>query len=92
PFGGTNIITPGDFFQYAPVGGSALYMPMSSSKTMSNKEITKRLGHLAWKSFNSAIMFDEQEQMREDEEYTDAVKHLRTCSCTLEDLELFNSR
>ena len=77
PFGGIHCIISGDFYQYPPVGGTALYIPISSSKTVSNKEIMKRLGRLAWKSLNAVMIFSEQEHMKDDFQYAEAVRRLQ---------------
>jgi hypothetical protein len=91
-FGGVNIIFSGDFYQYPPVGGSALYIPISSYAGQNDAEIQKRLGRLAWKSLNAVINLNEQQRMKTDPEYGDAVNRLRERRCTPADLDLFNSR
>jgi hypothetical protein len=91
-FGGITVIFAGDFYQYPPVGGTALYTPIPAYSSQSNEEISKRLGQMAWKAINSVVTLTEQERMKEDPEYGAAVQRLRIRECTLEDLELFNSR
>jgi len=91
-FGGIMVIFAGDFYQYPPVGGTALYTPISAYSGQSNEEISKRLGRMAWKAVNSVVTLTEQERMKQDPEYGAAVRRLRVRECTLEDVELFNSR
>jgi len=47
---------------------------------------------MAWKSINSVITLTEQERMKHDPEYGVAVQRLRVRECTVEDVDLFNSR
>lgn len=49
-FRGIALILSGDFFQYPPVGGSALYTLISRYAGQTDKEVQKRLGRLAWKT------------------------------------------
>ena len=91
-FGGVMVIFAGDLYQYPPVGGTPLYNPIPAYSSQSNKEIAKRLGRLAWKSVNAVVSLTEQERMKEDPAYGSAICRLRTRECTLEDVELFNSR
>ncbi|KAH7909525.1 hypothetical protein BJ138DRAFT_980302, partial [Hygrophoropsis aurantiaca] len=91
-FGGINIIFAGDFYQYPPVAGTPLYTPIPNSTKISNLEIRKRLGRLAWKTINVVVALDEQQRMKDDIEYAAAVGRLRERKCNLEDLDIFNSR
>ena len=91
-FGGLSVIFAGDFFQYPPVGGTALYTPIPRISSTHKDEIPRHLGRLAWKSVNAVISHTEQERMKGDPEYGDAVNRLRTRECTFEDAELFNTR
>jgi hypothetical protein len=91
-FGGIALILSGDFYQYAPVGGTALYTPISRYAGQTDDEIQKRLGRLAWKTINTVVTLTEQQRMKQDPEYADAVSRLRVRSCTYEDVELFNGR
>jgi hypothetical protein len=91
-FGGIIVIFAGDLYQYPPVGGTALYTPIAPYTAQTNKDIAKRLGRLAWKSVNAVVTLTEQERMKGDPQYARAVNRLRTRECTLEDMELFNSR
>ena len=90
-FGGVMVIFAGDLYQYPPVGRTPLYNPIPAYSSLSNTEIAKQLGHLAWKSMNTVVSLTEQEHMKEDPAYGSAVCHLRTRECTLEDVDLFNS-
>jgi len=90
-FGGITLILSGDFFQYPPVGGSALYIPISRYAGQTDDEIQKHLGRLAWKTINTVVMPTEQQRMKGDSAYGEAVSRLRVRQCTYEDLELFNS-
>ncbi|KAH7904307.1 hypothetical protein BJ138DRAFT_974232, partial [Hygrophoropsis aurantiaca] len=91
-FGGINVIFAGDFFQYPPIAGTPLYAPISKSTKISNLEIKKRLGRLAWKTINIVVSLEEQQRMKDDTGYAEAVRRLRVRKCNLEDLDLFNSR
>ncbi|KAL1685482.1 hypothetical protein GGG16DRAFT_21656, partial [Schizophyllum commune] len=91
-FGGIDMIFAGDFYQYPPVGGTPLYRPILPYAEQTNSETTKRLGRLAWKTVNTVITLKEQKRMANDPTYGDAVNRLRTRECTLDDVDLFNSR
>lgn len=91
-FGGIALILSGDFFQYPPVGGSALYTPISRYAGQTDEEVQKRLGRLAWKTVNTVVTLSEQQRMKTDSAYGEAVSRLRVRQCTYADLELFNSR
>lgn len=91
-FGGVALILSGDFFQYAPVGGTALYTPISRYAGQTDDEVQRRLGRLAWKTINTVVTLTEQQRMKLDPAYAEAVNRLRVRSCTYEDVELFNSR
>jgi hypothetical protein len=91
-FGGITVIFAGDFFQYPPIGGTPLYSPIPNTNSKHKDDVTRRLGRLAWISFDAIVSLTEQEWMKVDPEYGNAVTRLRHCQCTLEDVELFNSR
>ena len=83
------VIFAGDFFQYPPVGGTPLYTPIRYAKK--NDEITdqlfaKRLGCMVWKSVDDVISLDEQQRMKDDIEYGNAVLRLRKHKCIMEDV------
>ena len=91
-FGGIIVIFAGDFYQYPPVCATPLYNPIPAYGKSSSSQLSKRLGRLAWKSVNNVIAFFEQKRMKDDPEYAAAVTRLRTRECTLEDVDLFNTR
>jgi hypothetical protein len=91
-FGGVHLIFAGDFYQFPPVGGSALYCPIAAYAGQSDAEVQKRLGRLAWKTLNIVITLSEQKRMKGDIKYGLAVNRLRARKCMEEDVELFNSR
>ena len=91
-FGGIIMIFAGDFFQFPPVMGSSLCTPISLYGKQTDEEFKKRLGRTAWKTIDTVIELTEQQRMKTDPEYADAVLRLRTQYCTVEDVDLFNSR
>jgi hypothetical protein len=91
-FGGVMVIFAGDLYQYPPACMTSLYNPISTYSTASDIEIPKCLGCLAWKSINAVVNLTEQMRMKKDPEYATAVSHLHTRECTLEDVDLFNTR
>jgi hypothetical protein len=91
-FGGICVIFAGDFCQYPPIGGTPLYSPIPQTNSHRKDDVPRRLGRLAWKSINAVVSLTEQERMKSDAEYSRAVNNLRTRQCTIEDVELFNSR
>jgi len=81
------------FAGFVPISsGTALYTPISAYAAQNNNEIAKRLGRLAWKQVNTVVTLVEQRRMKDDPEYGAAVTRLRMRECTLEDMDLFNSR
>lgn len=91
-FGGMHVIFSGDFYQYPPVRATPLYSPILPYGGQTDAEICKRLGRISWKSVNVVVSLTEQHRMKGDTAYGDAVQRLRTRECTIEDLDLFNSR
>ncbi len=92
-FGGLIVIFSGDFYQFPPVSGSPLYQPVSQhSLSCSSKELQKRLGRLAWRSLTDVVELTEQQRMKDDPVYAQAVLHLRERVCNTDDVDLFNSR
>ncbi|KAI5987835.1 hypothetical protein EDD15DRAFT_2117855, partial [Pisolithus albus] len=91
-FGGMAMIFTGDFFQYPPVGGTPCYSPISRYAGQTKLEIKRRLGRLAWKTVNTVVNLTEQQRMKGDLEYGSAVQRLHIRECTLDDVDLFNSR
>lgn len=91
-FGGILVIFSGDLYQYPPVGAPPLYSSISPNASMSDKELQKRIGALAWNSVSDVVELTEQHRMKDDPEYAAAVLRLRTRECTVADATLFNSR
>ncbi len=79
-------------YQFPPVGGSPVYAEIRTGSTDSNKEVLRRLGSLAWNSVTDVIELVEQERMKLDPGYADAVLRLRVRDCTEDDVKIFNSR
>jgi hypothetical protein len=67
------MIFAGDFYQYPPVFGSPLYAPINNNTKATEQELLKHLGHLAWKSVTEVVILEEQERMKKDPEYGQAV-------------------
>jgi hypothetical protein len=86
-FGGIALILSSDFFQYPPVGGTALYTPISCYAGQTDDEVQRRLGCLAWKTINMVVTLTEQQCMKGDSAYGEAVSRLRVRQCTYEDME-----
>ncbi|KAF6755636.1 hypothetical protein DFP72DRAFT_754294, partial [Ephemerocybe angulata] len=93
-FGGISVIFSGDFYQYPPVVGTALWVPISPVlySNPSSTEIQRRLGRITWKALDTVVDLYEQKRMASDPEYANAVLRLRTRTCTFDDVNLFNSR
>ena len=91
-FGGICVIFLGDFCQYPPIGGTPLYTPIPHENSRRKDNVPHRLGSLAWKAINAVVSLTDQEHMKGDTEYSQAVNNLCTCQCTNEDVDLFNSR
>ena len=91
-FGGIIVIFAGDFYQYPPVCATPLYNSIPSYSKTSDSQLARRLGRLAWKSVNAVVTFTDQKRMKDDVEYATAVTHLRTRECTMNDVDLFNTR
>ena len=90
-FGGICVIFAGDFCQYPPIGGTPLYTPIPHANSCHRDDVPHCLGRLAWKSINAVVSLTEQECMKGDAEYSQAVNNLHTHQCTIEDVDLFNS-
>lgn len=92
-FGGCHVIFCGDFFQHTPVLASALYSNISDNSAKStDNELLKRLGKIAWGGVNEVVELTQQNRMKGDPEYAEAVGRLRIGQCTEHDVDLFNSR
>lgn len=70
-FGNLNMIFCGDQFQYPPTAGRALYIPLSSYASRTAEELMNRLGRLAWKSINAAIIL--HSLIDDEKSYTEVV-------------------
>ena len=91
-FGGVNMIFSGDFYQFPPVGSSPLYNPIMATPKHTSRDISRRLGRLAWKSVDTVIELTEQQRMKNDPEFACAVNRQRVRQCIPPDEDLFNSR
>ena len=91
-FGNVTVIFAGDFYQYLPVSGTALYTPISLHGSQTNDEIQQHLGRLAWKTVDAVIELSEQQRMKSDPEYANTVQWLQIRQCHFADVDLFNSR
>lgn len=91
-FGGIIVIFAGDFYQFPPVMGTPLYNPIKNYAKITQEELLKRLGRLAWKSVTDVVILEEQERMKKDPLYGRAVLNLRKRQCTQADVNLFNTR
>lgn len=72
--------------------GLALYSPISTYASQTEQEILKRLGRLAWKTVNTVVTLTDQQRMKSDPPFGDAMQRLHVRECTYEDINLFNSR
>ncbi|KAG2153440.1 uncharacterized protein EDB93DRAFT_1082271 [Suillus bovinus] len=75
-FGGAAFISSGDFYQYPPVGGTPLFSPISSYAPQTEQEMLKWLGRLAWKTIDTVVTLTEQQHMKSDPEFGNAVQWL----------------
>jgi hypothetical protein len=91
-FGGLSIIFAGDFYQYPPVMSTALWAPIPAHSQSTASEVQQHLGRITWKRLETVVTLDEQKRMAGDPVYTESRLRLRTCTCTLSDVALFNSR
>ena len=46
---------------------------------------------MVWKAVDDVIFVDEQQSMKSDVEYGNAVLRLRKCKCIIENVDLFNT-
>ena len=92
-FGGVVVVFAGDLCQFPPVHGSPVYADVSDTKcTLSEKELRKRLGYLAWHSITDVIELTEQKRMKDDVQYAEAILRLRKRKSTRADVALLNTR
>jgi hypothetical protein len=91
-FGGITVVFAGDYYQYPPVGGTPLYVPLSVNGRQTSDELLHRLGCLAWKTVDTVVELTEQQRMKGDPEYGAAMQRLHMRQYVLEDAALFNTR
>lgn len=86
-FGGLPlVIFVGDFFQFSPVRGPALW-----SGPRLNKD-EDRIGQLLWHQFTQVIILEEQMRQTEDPAFRDFLLRARSGSLTGKDLAFLNSK
>lgn len=86
-FGGLPIIIfIGDFFQFPPVSGPALWKEPRSNKDEDQK------GQLLWHQFKQVIILDEQMRQSEDAPFRALLSRARSGSLTGNDLSVLNSK
>ena len=84
-FGGIPlVIFLGDFQQFSPVGGTALFQ---TPKT----EIDKRAGEI-WKNFKHVLFLTEQMRQAEDVTYQEMLARARSATLTQEDVDILNGQ
>jgi len=92
PFGGANVIICGDFAQLPPVGGKALYMPL----TPDIKRQTELVGVEMYRQFDRTIVLTHiMRQIGEDEEsraFRDILNSLRDGSLSVEQWQRLTRR
>lgn len=91
-FGGCGVILCGDLYQHPPVGGHAVYSRSENAKATTDYELLCRLGRLAWDSITDVIELVEQNRMKGDIKYAEAVNRFRLEKCNTDNVLLFNSR
>jgi hypothetical protein len=86
-FGGVPIVIfMGDFFQFPPVKGRALWRePRDGNDEDAN-------GKMIWHQFKEVIILDEQMRQAQDARFRELVGHARASALTEEDRALLNSR
>lgn len=86
-FGGLPIvILMGDFFQFPPVRGPALW---KEPRTGNNEDEN---GRLIWHQFKQVIILNEQMRQSEDASFRDFLSRARAATLTEDDLALLNSK
>ncbi|SJL12733.1 uncharacterized protein ARMOST_16164 [Armillaria ostoyae] len=91
-FGGMMVIFTGDLYQFPPVQGSAVYSRIKERTTIDKRNLSKRIGRMAWNSMTDVVYLHQQKRMERDPEYAAVVRRLRLRQCNLEDVSLFNER
>ena len=77
------ILLCGDFYQFPPVRGRALWQGLSE---IDIKELTSSYeGQLIWHSFSKVILLNEQMRQSEDIPYAHLLKRIRSATSTTED-------
>lgn len=79
------VILMGDFFQFPPVRGPALWKEPRSGNTEDED------GRLIWHQFRNVIILDEQMRQSADPSFRSLLHRARTSTLTEEDLQLLNS-
>ena len=86
-FGGLPIIIfMGDFFQFPPVKGPALW----KSPRDGNDEDAN--GRMIWHRFTNVVILDEQMRQAQDPAFQNLLRRVRAASLTEEDLNLLNTK
>ena len=86
-FGGLPIVIfMGDFYQFPPVRGPALWQePRKGNDDDEN-------GRMIWHQFTDVIILDEQMRQAHDPKFHDLLSRARAATLTEDDLALLNSR
>src|SRR5436305_4609285 len=86
-FGGLpTVIFMGDFYQFPPIRGPALWKIPREGKDEDEN------GQLIWHQFSNVIILDEQMRQTEDPIFRDLLRRARSASLTEDDLTLLNSK
>ena len=81
PFGGLSIILCGDFHQFPPVGGSALYWPNSQQ----HGNLARRNGRALYEQFETVVCLKTQVRAAGDPTWRDFLGRLRDGRCNTTD-------
>ena len=85
PFGGLNIICFGDFYQFSPIAGTALW------RTGPTKDIKVLAGQNLWSQFDFVVELHEQKR-QVDSRFGDFLLRLRDGKCHQTDVHYLNQR
>ena len=81
-FGGLKVVLfCGDFFQFPPVLGRALWQALPNTDEVSSNTEGKRL----WALFHRVILLNEQMRQQDDMEYCRLLRRIRSGTTTMED-------